>query len=401
MIRALALAAVVSIGFATASRRIIRHVRERPGAAAGAVAGRHAALRRQHARRPARDLRRRRRGGLTHTGSVPVGLEPVAVAARTEHRGLGGEPPLRLASASSTSAPRPPRVVAHAARRRRAARHRLRRPGRQPRLHHRPRTAGRTAPATRSSPRRASAAPTSGCSTRPTSARRSAARRSPSSTLFGDTPRALAVEPRRQHGLRGRLPLRQPDDDALRGRRLQRRRGGRRRAPSAASTMPGRPAGAEHELPGHRRSPRSASSSSSTPRRTTGRTSSAATGTTPCASRCPTRTSSRSTRTPARRRRPRSFADVGTVLFNMVGQPGEREGLRLATPRRATRCASRAPARSPGTHGARPPARGAHHRARRRERAAAPPEQAHRLRRRPDARRASRRRASRRRSAWR
>ena len=43
--------------------------------------------------------------------------------------------------------------------------------------------------------RRASAAPTSGCSTRPTSAPRSAARRSRIVTLFGDTPRALAVTP--------------------------------------------------------------------------------------------------------------------------------------------------------------------------------------------------------------
>ena len=46
--------------------------------------GRHAPLRGQHARRPARDLRRRPgTGDLTHAGSVPVGLEPVAVAART------------------------------------------------------------------------------------------------------------------------------------------------------------------------------------------------------------------------------------------------------------------------------------------------------------------------------
>ena len=40
----------------------VRDVRERPGPAAGAVAGRHHAVRGQHARRPARDLRRRRSG---------------------------------------------------------------------------------------------------------------------------------------------------------------------------------------------------------------------------------------------------------------------------------------------------------------------------------------------------
>ena len=66
----------------------------------------------------------------------------------------------------------------------------------------------------------------------------------------------------------------------------------------------GRPPGAEHQLPGH-------AAARGRPHRqvqqrdaTTGRTSSAATGTTPCASPCPTSTSSRSTPTPARRRRP-------------------------------------------------------------------------------------------------
>ncbi len=32
---------------------------------------------------------------LTRTASIPVGLEPVAVAARSNRRGLGGQPPLR------------------------------------------------------------------------------------------------------------------------------------------------------------------------------------------------------------------------------------------------------------------------------------------------------------------
>ena len=58
----------------------LRDLRERPGAAARALARRHAALRRQHARQPARDLRRHRAASPVHTGSVTVGLEPVAVA---------------------------------------------------------------------------------------------------------------------------------------------------------------------------------------------------------------------------------------------------------------------------------------------------------------------------------
>ena len=66
-----------------------------------------------------------------------------------------------------------------------------------------------------------------------------------SSTLFGDTPRALAVSARRQHGLRGGLPLRQPDDHACReGAGLQRRRRRRARAPSSGDDHAGRPAGA-------------------------------------------------------------------------------------------------------------------------------------------------------------
>ena len=72
---------------------------------AGAVAGRHPALRRQHARTTGSRSSTSAPAGSTHAGSVPVGLEPVAVAARVDRRGLGGEPPLRQRSASSTSRP--------------------------------------------------------------------------------------------------------------------------------------------------------------------------------------------------------------------------------------------------------------------------------------------------------
>ena len=108
-----------------------------PGAPARAVARRHSPLRRQHARQPPRDLRRRPARASRTSASVPVGLEPVAVAARTD-----GEVWVVNHLSDSVSivdvAPTPPRVVAHAAGRRRAARHRLRRPqrGGSPRLHH-------------------------------------------------------------------------------------------------------------------------------------------------------------------------------------------------------------------------------------------------------------------------
>ncbi len=74
-------------------------------------------------------------GGLTHLESVPVGLEPVAVAARNN-----GEvwvvnhlsDSVSVVDVSGATA----RVRAHPARRRRAPRHRLRGTGWQPRLHH-------------------------------------------------------------------------------------------------------------------------------------------------------------------------------------------------------------------------------------------------------------------------
>ena len=62
----------------------VRHVRNRPGPASGIVPGRVPALRRQYARRPARSSSTSARTVSRRRGSVPVGLEPVAVAARTD-----------------------------------------------------------------------------------------------------------------------------------------------------------------------------------------------------------------------------------------------------------------------------------------------------------------------------
>ena len=75
--------------------RRIRRIRERAGPSAGAVGRRTVPVRGQHAGQSARDLPRHRPPACTPLASVPVGLEPVAVAARRDERGLGGQPPLR------------------------------------------------------------------------------------------------------------------------------------------------------------------------------------------------------------------------------------------------------------------------------------------------------------------
>ena len=62
----------------------VHALRERPGPPAGAVSGRQAPVRGQHAGQPPRDLPRREHGGSSTPRSVPVGLEPVAVAARSD-----------------------------------------------------------------------------------------------------------------------------------------------------------------------------------------------------------------------------------------------------------------------------------------------------------------------------
>jgi hypothetical protein len=97
-------------------------------------------------------------GSLTPAASVQVGLEPVALAARSARLDVGPKPSVRQrehrrggdAESSGHS---------HPAHRRRAQRHRLYRPGRRRRLRRR-----------RTSIRQVSNVPTSTCTTPPTSA---------------------------------------------------------------------------------------------------------------------------------------------------------------------------------------------------------------------------------------
>ncbi len=171
--------------------------------------------------------------GLVHTASVPVGLEPVAVAARTDREvwvvnHLSDSVSIvELDGHDGDDTARPRR--AHAARRRRAARHRLRRTGPQARVHHHRAPRPEHCRSIPSSRPRASAAPTSGSSTRDdlgSAARRHAAHdRHP---LHRHAARARG-DARRQPRLRRRLPHRQPDHHRRRDRRARRLRSGRRR----------------------------------------------------------------------------------------------------------------------------------------------------------------------------
>ena len=236
-----------------------------------------------------------------------------------------------------------------------------------------PRTAARTRRTIRSSPRPASAAPTSGSSTPTTSAPTLGGTPLTILTLFADTPRALAVTPGRRHGLRGGVPLRQPDHDA------STRRWSRTAArPPAASR-------ARHQRRRRRRG-RRPGSSSRLRRQPTGSTSIGRDLGRPGRSfSCPTRTCSPSTRTPNPPAQLGGAAGSTGRRHHPVqhgGQPGERQGLRHRTPTRATTSASRGRAPSPG-HSLRG------HIAESRitvldpggRRRAAPPQQAHRLRR--------------------
>ena len=72
----------------------IHALRERAGAPARAVSGQAATCSPSTRRTTASRSSASGSSGLVHTASVPVGLEPVAVAARSERRGLGRQPPL-------------------------------------------------------------------------------------------------------------------------------------------------------------------------------------------------------------------------------------------------------------------------------------------------------------------
>ena len=217
---------------------------------------------------------------------------------------------------------------------------------------------------------RASAAPTSGCSTPRTSARRSAARRSPSSTLFGDTPRALAVTRRRTvyaavfHSGNRTTTL---NEGVVCN-------GGSGAGPCnvGGTTIPAACPAPNTQLPGARP-------------RTRGRADRQVRPAQPLAGRarpqlehavrspCPTTTCSRSTPTnppPGADRRLRT--GVGTMLFNMAVNPVSAGRSTSSTPRRGTRCASRdrAPSRGFEPLASRRPCaatyRESHHRPRRR-----------------------------------
>jgi hypothetical protein len=115
-------------------RRELRHLRERPGTAAGPVSRWQQAVRGRYTRRSARDLQRDRlRSDAHRLGSRRHGAGGGGGPIRD--RGLGREQPVGQRQ-HRRRVRQPAACGAYAARRRRAARHRLRRPWRQPRLHH-------------------------------------------------------------------------------------------------------------------------------------------------------------------------------------------------------------------------------------------------------------------------
>ena len=259
--------------------------------------------------------------------------------------------------------PSTPRVDAHAARRRRAARHRVRRRRAATAPSSRPRTAARTragdpqlTTAGRRPRRRL------GVRRRPTSARRSAARRSTIVTLFGDTPRALAVSARRHDA--STPPCSTPATrrpTVVRAASVTERRRGSPGPPptstptdvAAAADRPDRqvPIAPDGTALGRRARPRlgrRGAVHAARPRRVRDRRERA--------------------RRPSQIGRAASFAGVGTMLFNMVVNPVSgkvyvtnteaRNEVRFEGPEQLRR----------RQHGARPPRREPHHGARRRRR---------------------------------
>ena len=243
MIRALALAAVVSIGFATASAH---HSSPSRAARCGRWRCRPTAAGCSPSTRPTTGWRSspsiRRTGELTHD-RLGAG-RPRAGRGRGahQHRGLGRQPPLRQRQHRRRRRHAAARR-AHAAGRRRAARHRLRRHRGGNRAFittaHRGQNIGPVDPQlTTPGVGRADVwvfdatnlGATLGGTPLTHRRRSSATRRARSRSTPG-----------RQHGLRRGLPLRQPDDDRHRGRGLRRRRrsaGAVRRRPAAAERCP-------------------------------------------------------------------------------------------------------------------------------------------------------------------
>ncbi len=218
---------------------------------------------------------------LIHTASIPVGLEPVAVAARSEYRGLGRQPPLgqrerRRRCPTSRRHGRDvvrtllvgdePRDIVFAGPGRRRAfittAHRGQNIPFDPQL-----TTPGVGPRGRVGVRRG-----------PRSARRSAARRSPSSPCSRDTPRALAVTPDGSTVYAAGFHSGNRTTSLPEGLDPGRLRGGGGRARAG-----------HQRRRGSRARDRGSSSSGTAP---TGSTSSAASADSPCGSRCPTRTCS-------------------------------------------------------------------------------------------------------------
>ena len=193
-------------------------------------------------------------GGVAKLASVPVGLEPVSVAIRN-----AGEvwvvnhlsDSVSIVDVSAT----PPRVMRTLLVGDEPRGHRVRRAGRESRLHHdrAPRAAAdgrldlrrdwRGRPAAHHGGRRV--ARTSGCSTRRTSATTVGGTPLKIVTLFADTPRALAVSPNGGTVYAAAFHSGNQTTTVSRRRRLQRlRQRGPRRATASSRRRPrGRPPG--------------------------------------------------------------------------------------------------------------------------------------------------------------
>ena len=281
---------------------VLRGVRERAGPAARALAGRHAALRGQHPGQPARGVRRL--GGRPHPSRLDPGGHGAGGRRRAQqHRGLGGQPPVRQREHRRPRRRRPPRVA------------RTLLVGDEPRdivfagpggnrafiTHGAPRAAAHAI-------RRSSFAPGAGDPQlttpgigarrrlglrrdRPSAPRLGGTAGAASSAFFADTPRALATPTAQRSTWRRstRATRPRPINETVGLRRLP----GQRRQQLRAGA-PGGVAGPDTQRTplGVQRRPRSASSSSSTA--PTGSTRSTATGRRSSPSACPTTTSSRS-----------------------------------------------------------------------------------------------------------
>ena len=324
-------------------------------------------------------------------------MEPVAVAARSNTE-VWVVNHLSDSVSIVDLAASPPRVVAHAARRRRAARHRLRGHRRQPRVHHHraPRPAaragrpGRLGLCARAWPIRSS--PSQGIGARrrlglrrdqprhharrhagahpDASSRTRRARSRPTARPSTWRPSTRATRPRRSTSSASATASSQ------RRHRLPGRRAGRRARPATNCRQDDADPACEQSAAGardrHHRQVQPADQSAW--RDTVGRDWNVARPLQPARPR----------RVRVQREHARhavnTFDHVGTILFNMVGEPGLRAGLRHQH-RAAQRPRFEGPGIFGGSHRAGPPVRVAHLRAEPdgRDGRSAAPQQAHQL----------------------